>query len=1054
MHNAAGMARKGLLALTATALAALFLWFCLLPEQDYEPVPNQIDRVSVSEDITETGITQSLVSKGRLRGIRVIWATSKTIPADDVFADLKDPESGAVLERVTVPASRITDNQETDIVFAGTYDPGKYLVRLSGLPDSTSKIAVWESTNDCYREGEARNSAGEDEGRDWSFNVLTGFTENLLIRHRAGRIVGAALTVMFTIAALCWLVGEERLRRRRWIAAANGFVRKNADGILIALLFLLPTVMYMDFLMGDRLYIFTMLDRGADSVGQTYPGLLNTAVRLQKGLWGELFNFRQGLGETEAAYFPTLTNWVALFGESMVARLLAVSQWVKVVLSGIFAYLFVREYGAGIPARFLIALGYAFNSMLIARGAWESYPNISLLAILWLYAFERKLNGKGILLSFFATLFMFINLGLYDCIFYGALLPCYMLIRRIIREGTVSGAIKAFLGDLTLFAVFALVGMLDTVRHMLARTLSSTRLQEGIDGYEEAVRGGFFSAPEIWMSAFLRTVGHSISGIHWQTGSLNLLEGPAFYTGIVTALTVPAALWCMKGKQKGLFLILTLGAACYIAIVPLRLIANGFAKETFKLSSFWIAILLLLFSADFFRRAERQQLRRGTKAVQAVSALVFIGLLILGKADGYVSSDTAWWISLAFVILYLVLTEFLIAGKHLPFVKYMLILCAVTEALLVPYDMINSRCMESPGENSMKERSQTKEVLSSLPQDDWYRIEKDYVNVFQSDSLAEGYRGSASYLGGIEISRSVLDIYRTFSLPQRGNHYLFGSGGNIYFESASSTKYLLSRNDMEFRYGYMPVKEQNGIRVYENLYCHPFVYLSTDPVSYEDFRGKPDQYIQVGFAERNNTIVFGKLPEDTVLIMEAELDVETRCTIYMEDRKGHFSSAYFMGGPHALFEIANPEVLSVWFDTSTRRHMKDVAFYVADRESYYRAYREQAFLAQQHKVSIQQINENHFQGIVTSEQNGYMITAIPYDPKWKICLGEKILDTIVVNGGFLGAKIPEGQYLLDIQYNGKSWLEGNIFKIIGIGAFILAAIVLLSYKQARKRGNH
>ena len=1052
--KSAGTVQKIFLTIVAAVLAAMLLWFIALPEQDYEPVPNTVENVTASEYISSSGIYQTLTSNGRLKGIRVRWYTKKTVPTDDVIVDLMDPVNRCFLERVVVPASEIIHNAETDILFAVSYDPGQYLVMLTCLPDSTSTIAVWECGTDSYKEGEAFNSRGEREGRDWSFRILTEYPASLLIRHRIQRIVAFILVPLAAAGVLCWIWWSEQLRKRRRIADAVGFVRKYSDHILIALLILIPVVSYLDFLTGERLYIFSMLDRGADSAGQTYPGLLHTAARIAQGLWGEQFNFYQGLGDPESAFFPTLTSWVALFGESAVARLMGISQCLKVILSGIFAWLFAKEYGAGRAARFLIALGFAFNSMLIARGAWESYPNIAMLVMLWLYAFERKLNGKGVLLFLFATLFMFVNFVLYDCLFYGVLLPGYMLARRIMKEKTVSRIFRVFLRDLAPFAVFALLGMMDTVRYSLARTLSSGRLQTGMAEYAETGGGSFFSAAEIWISAFLRTAGHSISGITWQTGSLNLLEGPAFYVGIAVLLIAPAAVWCMKGKQKAVFLLLIACALIYIAVVPLRLIANGFSKETFKLSSSWIMLLLMLLAAEFFRRTEGGELRKGTGVVLAISAGAVVALLIVAKATGYVASDNEWIVSMVFAVLYLILTGFLVKGTGTPLVKGLLVLCAVAEAFLVPYEMINERCTENAVENSWNYHAEVKEVVASLPDDEWYRIEKDYATVFQSDSLAEGFRGSASYVGGIEINQSVLDIYQTFSLPQRNNHYLYGSGGNIYFESISSTRYLLSANDLEFRYGYEFVKEQNGIKVYKNRYCHPFVYVSQEPGSAEYLTEEPEQNRRVAYERNGILFVFNSLPENSVLVIEAEMDAETRCTLYMEDRNRRFSSVYFMGGSHARIEIANPEVYALWFDSTARNHMKEITFYAVDQDTYYSVYREESVRAQQNAVQMEAVNDNYFRGTVKTEENGYIVTAIPYDQKWKICLDQKIQDTIVVNGGFLGAALPEGEYLLEIRYEGESWIIGNAFKLIGFGGFILAAVVILWHRNNRKRGNH
>ena len=1034
-------------------LCVLTVWFLSLPETDYEVHPNRIESIRTAEYISPEGISQSLTSRGNFRGIRVRWATNKTVPENEIYAELFRQEDGTLLDRIVIPASAVRNNEETEIVFSGTYGPGAYRVRLTCPEDSEDTVTVWTSITDAYSQGNAMNADGGDEGYDWCFQLLTAFPESMMIRHRILRAAGIVLVILACGCALAWLYGAERFRKEKRVRSAILFVQKHADRILLGLVILIPTVFYLDFLLGDRIYVFTMLDRGSDSAAQTYPVLLNTADRIRNGIWGEFFNFRQGLGDPQAAFFPTLTSWVALFGEERIGWLLGVSQWAKVVLSGVFAYGFVKERGAGSVARFAIAMGYCFNCMLVARGAWESYPNIALLVILWLYAYERRLNAKGNLLYFFSSFFMFVNFGLYDCVLYGALIPVYMLVRRIIREESGKAAVRGFLKDFGWFALFAFTGMMDTIRYTLVRTLSSSRLREGVEDYAESAGESVFINADTWFSAFLRTVGHTIGGITKNTDPKNILEGPTFYTGISVFLTVPAALCLTKGKKRRISLLFIAAALCYIAIVPLRLVANGFSKDTFKLSSYWIVILFVLLNIEFFRAAEEGRISRGAIAATCMTAAASVVLLLCAKWNGYVLGEEEWIVSLTLIILYPVLILLRAANRRIPLTRYVMIICVTVEAILVPYEMICCRHMEDRTENSRIERADTMEIISSLPEDEWYRVEKDFTNVFLSDPLAEGYRGSTSYVGGIEINPSVQEIYQAYHLPQRGNHYLYGSGGNVWFESLDGTKYLLTDSDLEFRYGYRLKETRNGIRVYENLYACPPAWISEGaeppefPGGQYDLSGK-----RLGYQMERNTYLPGFLPENSVLVIEAEFnpEVDTRGTLYIQDRQGRFSSLYFQVGPLSRIEIANDNIFSVWFDSHTVKQLMNISFYAADRDEYYAAYREYAAMAAEHNTGLKAQGENHFTGTAKADMDGYLITAIPYHKKWEVSADGEKLETTPVNGGFLGARIPAGEHRIEILYDGDGWAEGNKYKILGSAAFILTAFMVLLSRKHRK----
>ena len=1040
--------RKIFMSGAVLALVSLAIWYSFLPVKEYEAVPNQIEDVLASEDISASGISQTVFSKGDLKGIRVRWATHGTKPVDPVFADLIRLEDQAPLETVAIPAAKIIDNQETDILFSISYPSGEYMIRLTCPNGSRNTVGVWESVTDYYREGSAFDSNGQDEKWDWSFNLLSAYPASMRTRHRIGRILNVIFLLGIGFCAMAWIFQGERLMNQKRIRSAVQFLQTHADPLLIALLILIPTTVYLDFLLGDRRYIFSMLDRGADSVGQTYPFLLNTASRIQKGLWGELFNFQQGMGDAQAAIFPTLTNWVTFFGEANVAYLMGVSQWLKVVCSGLFAWLFIKEYGAGASLRFVLAIGYCFNSMLMVRGAWESYPNISMLLMLWLYSYERKLNGKGWLMFLFSSLFMFVNLGLYDCMFHAVLLSCYMLIRRFVKEKTGRAVMRLFFHDFAFFAVFSLLGMMDVVRYSLIKTVSSSRLMEGVNSYQELTGEGIFTEVGVWMSAFLRTIGLSINGILHHTGPLNLLEGPAFYTGIAAMLVAPVSMILLKKKKKGICVALFLCAICYIAIVPLRFLASGFAKDTFKLSSFWITLVLLISSIEYFSALERREMRPVHLVFTGISALVVLFLLFLSKMEDYVVSDSEYLVSLTLVIVYLILIALLYLGKNVHVVKGMLVFCAIVEAMLVPHEIINARDMETAYENSWNERIATKEIIASLPEDDWYRVEKDYVNVFSTDSLAEGYKGSGSYVGGIEINPSVLNLYQAYNLPQRGNHYLFGSGGNVYFESAAATRYVLTKNDMTFRYGYILKGTHQGISLYENQYAHPLIYFSETEPSPESQKVSFDLSAYLtGYEMNGNIYILGHLPENSVVVVRADFDADTRCTLYLQDRENNYSSIYFMGNSKTLIEIANDQLFSLWFDTSTNRRLKDITFHVVDQDVYYQQYREYSTEARNNVVDLTVVDDNHFYGKTYASGNGYLVTAIPYDRKWKIVLNGEAQETMMLNGGFLGAVVQRGEYDLEVYYAGDSWIRGNIYKTLGLGAFILCFFVLKSKKS-------
>ena len=338
-----------------------------------------------------------------------------------------------------------------------------------------------------------------------------------------------------------------------------------------------------------------------------------------------------------------------------------------------------------------------------------------------------------------------------------------------------------------------------------------------------------------------------------------------------------------------------------------------------------------------------------------------------------------------------------------------------------------------------------------MSEDDWYRVEKDYLNVFVSDSLAEGYKGSASYVGGIEINQSVQDIYQAFGLPRREKHYLYGSGGNVYFESTAAVRYLLAPNDMAYRYGYEFIEDWGDIKLFENMYAHPLFYTAPEKPSPDSLKADFDlSSYRLGYEKTGTVYLFGYFPENSMLILQANIDMNALGTLYMQDQDGKISSANFLACPQTRIEIANDGLYTLWFDRNTEKRLKDISFFLADQDTYYQTYRKKSEDARQHAAEFRMCGENRFTGTVKADQDGYFITAIPYDQKWKVILDGEEQPTTVVNAGFLGAGIRAGEHEMEVFYDGDSWIGGNAFKILGFGAFLLAAVVV-QYIKARKK---
>ena len=80
-----------------------------------------------------------------------------------------------------------------------------------------------------------------------------------------------------------------------------------------------------------------------------------------------------------------------------------------------------------------------------------------------------------------------------------------------------------------------------------------------------------------------------------------------------------------------------------------------------------------------------------------------------------------------------------------------------------------------------------------------------------------------------------------------------------------------------------------------------------------------------------------------------------------------------------------------------------------------------------------------------NNEDGYLITSIPYDKNFEILVDGKKAAYEKVNTAFLGLKIQEGKHEVEIIYHAPGLMIGKILSLIGLILFVL--IIRLKWKS-------
>ena len=97
-------------------------------------------------------------------------------------------------------------------------------------------------------------------------------------------------------------------------------------------------------------------------------------------------------------------------------------------------------------------------------------------------------------------------------------------------------------------------------------------------------------------------------------------------------------------------------------------------------------------------------------------------------------------------------------------------------------------------------------------------------------------------------------------------------------------------------------------------------------------------------------------------------------------------------------------------------------------------------------LNITSTSNDIITGNITTNEDTYLITSIPYDKGFKVYIDNIETEIIKVNTSFLGAKLPKGAHEITIKYN-TPWLHTGIF--LSITGLIIYLIII--YKE---RNNH
>lgn len=880
--------------------------------------------------------------------------------------------------------------------------------------------------------------------------------------------------------------------------------------LFVLLLSTLAAGLYWDYLTGAKVYVFR--DIAGDSYNQFTPYYLNLAYEIEG--YGRIlpWNWTSFLGMSQSTNFDLFNSWIYLFGSEKVGYLFGFLQVIKVILSGLLFYLYSRILGFDYCVRIVMALSYAFCGHMIARGAWMRYPVEVVCFAFLLLSIELWLNREksGIIALPIATALTAFALGSYGIIIYIFISLGYIVFRINIKFDKVNLKDKSkFIGfSMCLVFIGTCIASV-TVLPSIIETFNSPRVATAVSGNSGATEDkiSLFTNLKTLVTCYLRTFCNDLSGTALDyKGQLNYLEGPAFYCGILNLVMLPCAFQKGKGNSNMWHFLLLLFIAIYCIIEPVRVLANAMDSNTFKLSSFWIIVVLIYLGGQGLDNFLHGQYN---KKIICIWALMICAPILALYLYGYSALHHKSMITV-FAIIGVYVLVIIYKGISIKFKKNVLIAIVAVEVLILSYPAVNERYSLTKEQYQEYSSAAIKNIVNDL------QNEKDSEDLFRIDCFIKdfgaawknNYMGTRGYIGGSAFSKEMQEfissIGNTYMQELGFSRKVYGFTGINEINTLLGVRYLLYNVDENYKYipfGYEKIEDDyNGMTIYENKYFLPLFYTYDETISKEDFYQLSVQERRQGMLEKivvenENCLSFNEV-EETDRIEESETVAQVD-----EDIIIGFGNAYeIVVNENSNFdyyllktdmsttaqEMISMDIYFSWGDSAEER----IDYYTATgsetmvitipyqdniesiwvssdlndnvtlsntevigvKESYFDSYKNSVAERKESDITIEKFEGDTIETSVNiKEEKEYVFAAIPYDANWKVFVDGKEQPLICANLGFMAVLVDSGNHTIIWKYEEKN---NMVFVFLSMAAaFTLIGVNYKFYRNSKKEKN-
>ena len=762
--------------------------------------------------------------------------------------------------------------------------------------------------------------------------------------------------------------------------------------ILLGLQTLLAMVIFWDFLSGRFYFAYT--DIGSDTYFAYVPYAMHLA---REGLSG--WSFAIGLGGPTAGMLAD--PFALLNAAGGPDEVLSLRIWVyllKLLLGGAAFFVLIRGLAVRRESALIAALAYTFCGYVVINGQWDLHATEFVFYPLILRAILSYLR-KGSAIALPVVLALALASGVFF-VAVGAFL-LFTCLAFVLASTEPRVMLRNWLTG-----VFPLV----VIGFLLAAPLLLPLVFQMMDSPRVGGGGALFE--RLWQQALsvndwpliLVEIGgifhKDIFGIgNAYRGYGNYFEGPDFFIGVMLFLLIPQ-LWNRSAGERKLLLMALCGVAAYFVFPVLRYSAMGFAAPYFRVSTLWIALILLLLAA----RAIDQVIEKGVNgrllAIGLASYLLPLLLVALGPAGANVSGHhVARILGLATLAgtLLLLAQRKILPTRWLP----LMLLCEVlVETVLIARpSYVEGRALVVPeyrgyGDTTLEALQGIRDIDKGV-----FRIEKTYDSASLADAMAQDYMGVKSYYFH---GSGIVDFFTGIGLvaaPRAGSNinsysnWLPNVGPRFMLNSLLGVKYIIAKEPLDWP-GFVVARKQRDYQIYRNEMALPLGIVQTRQITV-------DAYSRISAPAQADANIL----RDIVLINAVVVD----------------KPVAGFGAPLELDDLLGAKILSL-----------------QDR------YFAPAAALQQTGLRIEQFSNTRISGRIHPGKAGILVFSIPYNRGWSLKIDAEAKPMMRANFGMLAAPVGAGARKVELVFRLPGQQEGVLLGILGF------ALLVLRYRKNAK----